>query len=58
MRGNVVKTSVTCYECGHATKTENGMKIHKKDKHEVPELDGSIFISKKKLSWDTNGCIS
>ena len=42
------KPFVACDECGHSTKTKNGMKLHKKNKHDVPQLDGSEFISEEK----------
>ena len=42
------KSSFSCDECGHKTKKENGTKLHMKKKHEVPQIDGSIFISKEK----------
>ena len=38
------KPAVACDECGHSTKTKNGLKLHKKNKHGVPQLDGSEFI--------------
>ena len=42
------KTAVACDECGHSTKTKNGLKLHKKNKHGVPQLEGSEFICKEK----------
>ena len=42
------KPSVACDECGHSSKTNNGLKLHKKNKHGVPQLDGSEFICKEK----------
>ena len=42
------KPSVPCDECEHSTKTKNGLKLHKKNKHGVPQLDGSEFICEDK----------
>ena len=42
------KPSVACDECGHSTKRKNGLKLHKKNKHGIPQLDGSEFICKEK----------
>ena len=58
------KPSVACDECGHSTETKNGLKLHKKNKHGVLQLDGSEFICEEKevktqtdvfLSIDTEG---
>ena len=38
------KPSVACDECGHSTKTKNGLKLCKKNKHSVPHLDGSKSV--------------
>ena len=39
---------MSCDICGHKTKTEKGIKLHKKKKHKVPQIDGNIFISEEK----------
>ena len=42
------KPAVAYDECGHSSKTNNGLKLHKKNKHSVPQLDGSEFICEEK----------
>ena len=42
------KPSVACDECGHSTKTKTGLKLHTKNKHCVPQFDGSEFICEEK----------
>ena len=41
--------SVSCDDCGHKTKTENGIKLHKKKKHEVPQIDGNTSFSEEQI---------
>jgi hypothetical protein len=42
------KPAVACDECGHSPKTKNGLKLHKKNKPGIPQLDGSEFICEEK----------
>ena len=39
---------MSCDICGHKTKTENGIKFHKKKKHEVPQLDWKLCVGEDK----------
>ena len=39
------KISVSCDQCGHKTKTENGMKLHKKNKHAIQQIDGNSSLN-------------
>ena len=39
------KLSVSCDQCGHTTKTESGMKLHKRKKHDINQIDGNSSIS-------------
>ena len=32
---------VSCDQCGHKTKTENGMKLNKKKKQDIPQVDAN-----------------
>ena len=41
--------SVSCDECGHTTKTENGIKLHKKKKHKVPQIDGNTSVTEEQI---------
>ena len=41
--------SVSCDECGHTTKTENGIKLHKKKKHEIPQIDGNTSVTEEQI---------
>ena len=38
------EATVSCDQCEHRTKTEGGMKQHKRRKHDVAQLDGSNSI--------------
>ena len=42
------ESSFSCDECGHWTKTENVIKLHKKKKHEVPQIDKNTLTSEEK----------
>ena len=44
--GNV-KAAPSCDICGHETKTENGIKLHKKKKHQINQIDGNSTISEE-----------
>ena len=39
------EATVSCDQCEHRTKTEGGMKQHKRRKHDVAQLDGNNSIS-------------
>ena len=36
---------VSCDQCGHKTKTENGIKINKKRKHEISQVDANDTLT-------------
>jgi hypothetical protein len=44
--GNV-KAAPSCDICGTETKTENGIKLHKKKKHQINQIDGNSSISEE-----------
>jgi hypothetical protein len=48
----VEKPSVSCDLCGHRTKTQNGMKLHKKNKHEILQIDGNNSINEEQKEED------
>ena len=39
------KISVSCDQCGHKTTTENGIKLHKKNKHVIQHIDGNSSLN-------------
>ena len=43
-----VKHLLSCDQCKHTTKTENGRIKHKKNKHDIDQLDGSSSICEEK----------
>ena len=48
-KDDTITPSVSCNECGHTTKTKNVIKLHRKNKHEVQQIDGNTSISDKKV---------
>ena len=38
---------MSCDLCGHSTKTQNGMKLHKKNKDGVIKVDGNTSINEE-----------
>ena len=48
-----VKCPVTCDICGHTTKTENGMKLHRKNKHELSQIDRNTSVMQPEPEEDT-----
>ena len=47
------KCSVTCDICGHKTWTDKGMKLHKRNKHELSQIDGNTSIVEPQLEEET-----
>ena len=43
---------VSCDQCGHKTKTESGMKLHKNRKQEVPQVDANDTHSDSTIESD------
>ena len=41
---------MSCDIGGHTTKILNGIKVHQKKKHKVPQIDGNVFISEETLT--------
>ena len=48
-KGDIVEPLLSCDQCKHTTKTENGMTKHKKNKHDIDQLDGNSSICKEKM---------
>ena len=46
--GNV-KAAPSCDICGHETKTENGIKLHKQEKHQINQIYGNSSISEEQV---------
>ena len=49
----VEKLFVSCDFCGHSTKTQNGIKLHKKNKHEILQIDGNNSINEEQKDADS-----
>ena len=45
---------VSCDLCDHRTKTEHGLKQHKRKKHEVSQIDGNDSVSEENLKEETS----
>ena len=51
-----VKTAFSCDQCKHTTKTENGMKRHMKNKHDLEQLDGNSSICEEEIETPSFEC--
>ena len=46
--GNV-KAAPSCDICGHETKTENLIKVHKQEQHQINQIDGNSSIFEEQV---------
>ena len=50
------KTASSCDQCEHTTKTKNGIKQNKKNKHYLQQIDGNSSICEEEVETPSYEC--